>query len=327
MYNKNMTKRGGARRASGFTIIEVMLSLAVSGLVLVGALIGVSSTIARQRYRDVIETTASLLRQQYEYVSRVQIQQRTDDEVCDSISGVIGTYNDGSNMIGRGRSKCSVYGVVVTLGLDGGKRMQTANLIGTEYNAYRNSLIAAGKDPDEEIKTMNDLQLFHALHLTDVYNKDNSTCTVTNLLNDETYRWDASIETTEKDVPARVTLLIVRSPRTGAIHTYVMDYSGRASAYEPFDYTAIAPGLCSNTQGGVLKATVKDGLSNSQNNSGAINSFQANKEVKLCIKSEDALATFGKRRMIRIVADGHNSSAVELVDMDSDGIRGGNECQ
>ena len=66
MYNKNMTKRGGARRASGFTIIEVMLSLAVSGLVLVGALIGVSSTIARQRYRDVIETTASLLRQQYE---------------------------------------------------------------------------------------------------------------------------------------------------------------------------------------------------------------------------------------------------------------------
>ena len=70
MYNKSMVKRGGARRASGFTIIEVMLSLAISGMVLVGALLGVSSTISRNRYRDVVESTAALLRNQYDLVSR-----------------------------------------------------------------------------------------------------------------------------------------------------------------------------------------------------------------------------------------------------------------
>ena len=58
MYNKDMGKSGGAAEASGFTIIEVMLTLAISGMVLVGALLGVSSTISRQRYRDTVEDIA-----------------------------------------------------------------------------------------------------------------------------------------------------------------------------------------------------------------------------------------------------------------------------
>ena len=317
MYNKNMTKRGGARRASGFTIIEVMLSLAVSGLVLVGALIGVSSTIARQRYRDVIETTASLLRQQYEYVSRVQIQQRTDDEVCDSISGVIGTYNDGSNMIGRGRSKCSVYGVAITFGLDGGRRMQVTNLIGIEYNEYRKSLVEADEtaDPDELIGAMSEIELFKNLKVTNLFNKDNTQCTVTGLLTDEKYKWDATLETINKDEPAEIVLMIVRSPRSGAVHTFTYNYSGSTNALSSFDYLDLPDGTCTNTQDGEQKAVISDIFS--------AGDFTRTEDIKLCINAADMLATYGKRRMIKIEADGHNSSAVVLTNMDDEE----NECQ
>ncbi len=316
MYNKDMVKRGGAHRASGFTIIEVMLSLAISGMVLVGALIGVSSTISRQRYRDTVESAAALLRNQYDLVSRVQINERANDDDCGDISGdSLGSKILGDNKGGRGRSKCSVYGIAVTLGLENGHRMQVTNLIGIEYNAYRDSLTADGGNADELIGAMSELELIKNLKITNLFDKDSTQCQVTGLLTDERYKWDATIETTKKGENAEYIILIVRSPRSGAIHTFTMNYSGSTNIYDSFDYTDIANGTCSNEQNGVLKATIREGLMN--------NRFTRTEDVKLCINSADMLATYGKRRMIKIEADGHNSSAVVLTNMDD----GGNECQ
>lgn len=307
MYNIRMVKRGGAKSTSGFTIIEVMLSLAISGMVLVGALIGVSSTISRQRYRDVVENTASLLRTQYDLVSRIQIEKRNNDDDCDKIMQNISFEPNGK--LGRGRSNCSVYGVVVTLGLNGGTRMQVNNLIGMDYDAYRKTL----EDPDEVIKDMSELDLFKTLSVTNVLN-DGSVCRVTNLLYDETYKWDATLETTVNNQSAEYIIMIARSPRSGAIHTYTYNYSAEVGL-DSFDYTDIASGPCSSTQGGVRKATLKDAFDN--------NKFVMNEDVKLCINSADMLATYGKRRMIKITANGYNSSAVALMNMDDSG----NECQ
>ncbi len=318
MYNKGMAKRGGARRALGFTIIEVMLSLAISGMVLVGALLGVSSTISRNRYRDVVESTAALLRNQYDLVSRIQIDERANDDTCGDISGdSMSSFVDGENKGGRGRSKCSVYGVAITLGLDNGKRMQVTNLIGIEYNEYRKSIVEADEtaDPDEIINGMSEIELFKNLKLTNVFNKDNTQCQVTGLLTDETYKWDATLETVNKDEPAEYIIMIVRSPRSGAVHTFTMNHSGSTNPLDPYDYTKIPGSTCTNSQGDGIKATVSDAFANG--------SFTRTEDVKLCIDSADMLATYGKRRMIRIDADGHNSSAVVLTNMDDEE----NECQ
>ena len=318
MYNKGMAKRGGAHRALGFTLIEVMLSLAISGMVLVGALLGVSSTISRNRYRDVVESTAALLRNQYDLVSRIQIDERLNDDTCGDISGdSMSSFNTGDNKGGRGRSKCSVYGVAITLGLDEGRRMQVTNLIGIEYNEYRKSIVEADEtaDPDEVIGGMTELELLKNLKVTNVFNKNNTQCQVTGLLTNEAYKWDASLETINNDEPAEYIIMIIRSPRSGAVHTFTMNHSGNTSPLDPYDYTKIAEGTCTNTQGDGQKATISDAFSNG--------SFTRTEDVKLCIDSADMLATYGKRRMIKIEADGHNSSAVVLTNMDDEE----NECQ
>ncbi|MEP6710564.1 MAG: prepilin-type N-terminal cleavage/methylation domain-containing protein, partial [Candidatus Saccharibacteria bacterium] len=53
------------QRHPGFTIIEVMLFLAISGALAVGILIGSNVAITSQRYRDSLNSLQSLLQQQY----------------------------------------------------------------------------------------------------------------------------------------------------------------------------------------------------------------------------------------------------------------------
>lgn len=390
-------KRGGAKSSKGFTIIEVMLSLAISGMVLVGALLGVSSTISRQRYRDTVETFAAVLRNQYELVSRVQVEQRVGNGVCEAFMNDVepvvpiipggggsgggygggsgggyipgsgsghgpadeitpvrpgqetGLNNFGSGITlaawpwgsgggwgggaggggaggggvvvptptdegGRGRSDCSIYGVAVSFGLDDGKKIQTTNIIGLEYNSYRKAIIDNGGDADDFIGRMSDIELLNAIGATNLYQETETSCGAMNLTTDENFKWGASAETTKKDTPLKMTLLLVRSPRDGTVHTYTMDYSN-SSSLEPYDYSKKKVGLCDNSQDGKTKATVSWGLKN--------NKFTRKDDVKICINSEDMLATYGKRRMLKITADGHNSSAVVLMNMDDEG----NECQ
>ena len=48
----------------GFTIIEVMLFLALSGVLLAGILGGLGGNIARQRYNDAVQDIANIMRDQ-----------------------------------------------------------------------------------------------------------------------------------------------------------------------------------------------------------------------------------------------------------------------
>lgn len=84
---------------SGFTIIETMLVLAITGLLVAGVMIGVSSSINAQRYRDSVVSLQSILQRQY--------------------LDVVNVVNDGSigNCVGvsnRGQSDCIVLGRYIT---------------------------------------------------------------------------------------------------------------------------------------------------------------------------------------------------------------------
>lgn len=57
----------------GFTIIEVILFVAISAALIVGLLLGVSSAIARQRYNDSVQDLADWLKTQYLAVSNPTI--------------------------------------------------------------------------------------------------------------------------------------------------------------------------------------------------------------------------------------------------------------
>jgi type II secretory pathway pseudopilin PulG len=91
-----------SKRRAGFTIIEVVLFLAVSGLLITGILAGSGMAISQQRYKDAVATLRSDIQQLYEGSIAVQ-----NDERSGSVSGC------GSG--GAGRSDCVIVGNLMTV--------------------------------------------------------------------------------------------------------------------------------------------------------------------------------------------------------------------
>ena len=56
----------------GFTLIEVALFLAVTGLLFAGVMVGVQNSIWQQRYNDTVQNFANFLRNVYSEVSNPQ---------------------------------------------------------------------------------------------------------------------------------------------------------------------------------------------------------------------------------------------------------------
>ena len=69
-------KQQKGKQQKGFTIIEVMLFLALSGFLLAGILAGTGSSIANQRYKDAVQDAADALRSAFSFVADTQIETR-----------------------------------------------------------------------------------------------------------------------------------------------------------------------------------------------------------------------------------------------------------
>lgn len=93
----------GARISSGFTIIETMLFLAVTGLLIMGALIGTGTALSNQRYRDSVETFKNLVQTQYAELNSIK-NDRTNAWTCGATAKPVA----GDEY--RGQSDCLIVG-------------------------------------------------------------------------------------------------------------------------------------------------------------------------------------------------------------------------
>ena len=89
-------------KQKGFTIIEVILFVAISGLLTSMLMVGVSMSINRQQYRDSVQSYAGFLRNEYSKV--VNVENERSKGTC-PIEG-----SDGRAETLRGQSDCVIVG-------------------------------------------------------------------------------------------------------------------------------------------------------------------------------------------------------------------------
>lgn len=185
----------GIKKNHGFTIIEVMLFLAVTGALTIAILGGAGVQINQQRYRDSVSSLKSFLQAQYSEVTNV-INDRTTNWQCDTNGTVTEVPNGGAP---RGTTECVMLGRLVTVDSTG-KILTASNVVG--YKAP--SAPDAASDIDE---------------------LENYTMSVTTI-NQETdeVSWGARIVDPQNVAnPQSMAMLIVRSPLSGAVLTFTMD--------------------------------------------------------------------------------------------------------
>ena len=215
------------RKTSGFTIIEVLLFLAVSAALIMGIMLNASKSVDQQRYEDSVQNFSEFLRTIYSEVSNP----RGKDS---------GT--------GGGRSNYAMYGKLVTFG--------EAAENNPENRIFVYDVVGETNEENEQGTTIELLKLLNA----DVIERKNDTTRVIAKSSDYSVNWDARVENPDhsKYVGA---ILIVRSPVSGTIFTYSLSgitvevqkaiANGSASVLKPKldSFTTNSVSLCVAAEG------------------------------------------------------------------------------
>lgn len=210
----------GKTKTEGFTLIEVILFLAISALMMVGVFVGVSGSINRQRYDDASATFLDFMQSQYNLVDNVR-NNRPDNRSCNS-GGINSSSDDG-----RGTSDCTVVGRLI-------KSTDGKNI--TSRPVYSHS------DPPESATT--ESEVLDGLILKEAPN---------NLTNDDedfTLAWQTQVYTDKdnKETSRRFAVLIVRLPTNGLIRTYIAHNTTNLSDF--WNSSILSPlNICVETSG------------------------------------------------------------------------------
>lgn len=117
------------RRSSvGFTIIETILFLGISGALAAAILAGSSIAISQQRYRDAGTTLQAFFQRQYTDVSNV-VNDRDSTWTCDNDATIQEQESGGSI---AGASECVIMGKLIQFA-DNGQTVVSSDVIGRQY--------------------------------------------------------------------------------------------------------------------------------------------------------------------------------------------------
>lgn len=189
------------KKQAGFTIIETMLFLGITALIMSVMLVGVGTQLNQRRYQDASSSLRSYIQNQYNFVSNVN-SSRAKGEIC--LGNKI-MPDDGSTGESIGTSDCTIVGRLL-VSINGGTGISSTPVIATE-DATRLPLIQ--NDPDT--KVLHDAKLARGL-ASENYDA----------------QWGTKLvkPTPDNAQPATFSILIVRMPTTGVIHTYASNQAG-----------------------------------------------------------------------------------------------------
>lgn len=265
----------------GFTIIEVMLVLAITGLMLVGLIGGSYSSIARQRYIDSLNSFAEYLSRIYSEVISPESFGQGDSDINTDNRAILG--------------KILVFGHQYDDSTDDTRSVYSATLVGSAN-------ISRPSDQsflEEFVSEAADVKI-----LCGSVNLDQQTTA-----SRYTPLWEASLMNTapEQDKPFKGTVIIARTPTSGTVHTYYapdLDLDLRDQC---------TPG--NNDANNDFTDALKEVRELYRLNPGHAHSndqFYADEDhqVKICVKPADSAAF---ARQVNLAIDGRNTSAISIL--------------
>ena len=177
------------QKFTGFTIIETMLFLAISGFLFVAILASTGNSINVQRYRDSINSLHSFLQKQYSDI--VNVSNESNDNDC------------GGTSVARGQSNCVILGRFIVTA-NNGKSLHVYKIIG-----YDNENIDSADGDIETFKNYS-VQLFK--------NKDSGE------FDYETYDFEWGVvlnnDISSGGGASSFSILLIRSPNSGIVRTF-----------------------------------------------------------------------------------------------------------
>ena len=197
-------------RQQGFTIVEVLLFVSISGLLIATLTVGWTANLNTQRYKDSVTTLQSFLQQQYNLVYNVE-NTRDSSLTCNGATGKVISGGVGNS---RATTNCVLLGRYITVKhTSQGTELQVAAITGRDLE----SILPV---PDNDVKAFQEV---NAQRLTTDIGLSESQFTVP---------WGAEVVTdtmTDPTTPSQDwAIVIIRSPLGGTVHTYVKKTTGGA---------------------------------------------------------------------------------------------------
>lgn len=178
------------QRESGFTIIETTLVLAIAGLVISLTLLGIGNALNRQRYSDAVSQSVDFFRGQYVQASST-VNNRPLTENCTSA----GITTSGPS-VKRGASECMLLGKVMRSTGDGKVTVHQVLALSDP-----SGLTGVSGMTDSAVLALSNLEQGNLL---ETYEPD----------------WGTRLLAPGSDSLASFTIMIVRAPVSGTVHTY-----------------------------------------------------------------------------------------------------------
>jgi type II secretory pathway pseudopilin PulG len=185
-----MNKRGG-----GFTIIETMLVLAITGAIGVGLFIGWSANVSTQSYKDGVNTLLAKLQTQYDDTYNMS-NSRGKKITC----GAAVVYDDTATTSNQGSSNCVVLGRYILFAHD---KVTIKRIVGVD------SASASQSSDLQSIKDFSPQVVADAAEIPDEYDLP----------------WGITLYKPDDSAkpPVYKAMVIIRSPLSGAVYTYSLD--------------------------------------------------------------------------------------------------------
>ena len=275
----------------GFTLIEIVLFLAVTAALFIGIAGGMQNAISRQRYDDVVQNFAEFLRSIYSEVSNPQ-------------------------SAGKGNStQYAIYGKLIVFGE--GYDINGAKITDSGVNPVFIYDVVGKPAGSQDIGSGSASQLLYNLEANVVRQVSSSKVA---LVYPEKYepRWQMEILNTSNN---RFTgsILVVRHPRSGTINTLV------SSATIPVNQEVASANNANNGVNGTKRLLMRYfNVDNNSDRSRYAGKLFEVKEVDFCVSPYKPGETgMIPQQNIRLLSNARNASSVEMIDTDG----GDNRCK